>query len=376
MIALAICAAIGGWMYTGKLIVGGQAGGADAALPVAEREAARTTEAFRVRVQRLYPQVRKAHLLIRGRTQANATITVRAETSGTLEKRVVQKGDRVKPGDLLCVVDQGIRKSNLAQAKARLEQAQSDYDANEKLVKKGFAAKSKLRGMKAAMDAATASHDAMKQDLARTEIRASVAGEVTAPLAESGDHLSPGGICVTLIDADPMKFIGQVSERDISRLSQGMNAGVQMVTGEKVIGKITYIAPNADPQTRTFRVEIAMANPQYKLRDGLTATSVVQLEPTQAYKLKSSWLTLADNGDIGVRGVDDQDKVTFIRVKILSQTREGMWVKGIEPGNRVITLGHEYVAAGEPVQPVDDAKKDAKISVQNDDKVERAGVNQ
>ena len=149
-----------------------------------------------------------------------------------------------------------------------------------------------------------------------------------------------------------MLFIGQVSERDIARIKTGMAAGVRMVTGEQVIGEISYIAPNADPKTRTFRVEIEMDNQDRTLRDGVTASSIVNLEPTQAFKVKASWLTLADNGDIGLRGVTENNKVIFIPVKILSQDNDGMWVSGIKPGTAIITLGHEYVSAGEVVEPV------------------------
>ena len=379
IVAAAILAALGGWMYTGELIKGGQSD--SKSIPIAEREAARSSAAFKVRVSTLQPQQRHAQLLIRGRTQADATITVRAETGGTLTKRVVQKGDQVKPGDLLCVLDQGIRKSNLAQANARLDQAKADFDANTELMAKGFTTKSKMRTMRSALDAAIASLDGAKQDLKRTEIRASVSGEVTSPLAYAGDNLSPGGICVTLIDTDPMLFIGQVSERDIARLQTGMAAGVQLVTGEQVLGKITYIAPNADPKTRTFRVEIGMNNEKRNLRDGVTASSIVKLEPTEAYKVKPSWLTLADSGDIGLRGVDTDNKVIFVPVKILSQAKDGMWVSGIKPGTSIITLGHEYVSAGEQVEPVsadamnkDASKKKAEVTATN--AVQTASVKQ
>lgn len=351
-IALAITAALGGWMYTGEIIIGGQSGNGTSET-IAQREAKRSSKLFRVRVQTLQPQERTAQLLIRGRTEADSTITIRAETGGTLDRRVVNKGDRVKPGDLLCVIDQGIRKSSLAQAEARVAQFKADYAANEDLFNKGYATQSKLRLMRTGYDAALANLETAKQDLARTEVRATVYGEVTRPLAQTGDNLTPGGICVTLIDTDPMLFIGQVSERNISRIKLGMKTGVQMVTGEQVVGEITYIAPNADPKTRTFRVEIAMDNSDGKLRDGVTATSAVQLQTTSAFLINPSWLTLADNGDIGVRAVDTNNKVYFVPLKILSQSEKGMWVEGITAGASVITLGHEYVAAGETVEPVD-----------------------
>lgn len=350
LIALAIAGAIGGWMYNGNLIMGGQSDAVSP--PIAKREADRTSKAFRVRVTTLEPSQRLSRLLIRGRTQAEAMVSVRAETGGTLEQRLVKKGDKVSPGDLLCVIDRGVREMALAQAKAQLTQADADHEANIQLIEKGFATKSKLRVLKSALDAAKSAVANAEWELSRTEIRATTHGTVVTPLAEVGDNLAKGGVCLTLMDADPMLFIGQVSERDIARLSLGQTVGTQLVTGEQVVGKITHIDQVADAKTRTFRVEAAIPNSDGKLRDGVTATSVVQLEPTYAYQLKPSWLTLADDGAIGVRTVKADNSVAFMKIKILSQGNEIMWVEGLEPGTRVITVGQHYVSAGEVVEPV------------------------
>jgi len=72
LVALAILAGIGGWMYTGKLIIGGQV---DPSKPtIAEREASRANAAFRVRVETVNPAQREKNLLVRGRTKADAVI--------------------------------------------------------------------------------------------------------------------------------------------------------------------------------------------------------------------------------------------------------------------------------------------------------------
>ncbi|MEM7301623.1 MAG: efflux RND transporter periplasmic adaptor subunit [Pseudomonadota bacterium] len=358
IIAIMIAAGIGGWMYTGDLIIGGQAD--PNAVPIVEREKKRSSSLFQVRVRELQPEARPARLLIRGRTKADKMVSVRAETAGTLEKRPVNKGDRVKPGDLLCVINQGVRQANLTQAEAQLTQAKADFQANEELVEKGFTTKSRLRSLRAAYDAARAAVASAKWELSRTEVRATTHGIVVSPAAEVGDNLTPGGVCLTLMNSDPMLFVGQVSERDISQLKLGQPVGTQLVTGETVLGKLTHIAPIADPQTRTFEIEVSLPNPDERLRDGVTANSLVELASEPAFRIRSSWLTLSDNGTIGVRVVDEDDKVAFMAVKILSEPNDAMWVSGLKPGQRVITVGHEYVIAGEKVIPVKDTASTEK----------------
>jgi membrane fusion protein, multidrug efflux system len=354
VIALAITAGIAGWMATGEITIGGQASSGADSQPIAEREADRSAEPFKVRYVTLMPQTRNEELEVRGRTQASATIPVRAETGGILKNRLVEKGDFVKEGDLVCEIDPGSRQSKVAHAKALLMQAKADYEANLALKEQGFSSNSKLRQMNAALQAATAELEEMELDLARTKVRANASGIVEDPIAEPGDVLTESATCVTLIDPDPMLFIGQISERDIATISTGMEAAVELVTGAEVTGTITYISSSADAKTRTFLVEIRIPNSDRKILDGLTAHARIKLNPVNAFRVSPSWITLADDGSVGLRTVSEDGIVDFVNIKILAQTGEGFWITGPEPGVRVISMGQEYVVRGEKVEPVVD----------------------
>ena len=357
LVSLAILAGIGGWMFTGELIEGGQAD--PNAETIADRQAKLTNNAFRVRIVELQPSERTRTLSIRGRTQAESMVSVRAETGGTVETRAVEKGQMVKPGDLLCVIDKGVRQTQLDQAKAVLRQAQEDYDANKLLVERGFATNTKLRGLKAALDTAVAQLATAEQDMSRTEVRATVSGQVQTPYAEVGDNLRTGDVCVTLMETNPMLFSGQVPEREIGAIKPGMSASVNLISGDTVGGTIRYISPVADANTRTFNIEIEMPNPERKLLDGMTATADIDLDPVEAYQINPSWLTLADDGQIGVRSVSTQNKVQFNPVKIIAMDEKQAWVDGLNPGLRVITLGQNFVAAGEEVEPLTQQQMEA-----------------
>ncbi len=350
LVALAILAGIGGWMFTGDIIRGGQID--PDAESIAEREDARSDDAFRVQVSTMQPDQREAVLDVRGRTKANASVSVRAETGGTVQERVVQKGQTVAAGDLLCTLDEGVRGTSLAQAEAALQQAQADYEANENLAKQGFTTQSRMRQLRTALNSATAALAGAKQDMTRTQVRTTIAGQITEPLADPGDNLAPGGICATVVQTDPIKFTGQVSEVEIGKVRTGMEASVSLVSGETAAGKVSFIAPTSDERTRTFAVEIDLPNPDRTIREGITASAAIPLDTTEAYKVLPSWLTLADDGQVGVRVVEADDTVAFKPVVILAQEEQSMWVAGLSPGDKVITLGQDFVAAGQKVEPV------------------------
>ena len=349
--ALIIAGAVVGWMATGNIVVGGQANSDNATPPPAERNS-QDDALFKVRYVTVNPEIRPDTILVRGRTQADSIIPVRAETPGTLEKRLVEKGDHVKTGDLVCQVDRGVRETAVNRARATLEQARHDYEGAVSLQKKGYSADTRVMALKAALDAASAGLAEAELELSRTDITATADGIVQDPIAETGDNLAIGDVCITLINADPMLFIGQVSERQVGQIDVGDGAGVKLVSGETVLGKIRYISPSADAATRTFLIEIELPNSDDQLRDGVTAAAMIELEGTQAYRVRPSWLTLDDDGSIGVRIIEKDDRVAFRALNIISHTPDTMWVTGLEPETRLITVGQDYVIPGQIVEPV------------------------
>jgi len=361
LVAILITAAIGVWMYHGDIEIGGQSASANDTTPIIERKETTSENLFKVSYATLTPQDRSKTVILRGRTKAEAIIPVRAETSGVLQKRLVSRGDFVNEGDLVCEIAPGAREASVASARARLSQMEADFAANEKLIKQGFATDSRLRQIRFDLDAARAQMEAAELELSHTQIRAQASGIVQDPIAERGDVIAMGGACITLVDRDPMFFTGQLSETDINDVKIGMKATVELVTGIKVAGVITYIAPSADDQTRTFLTDIRIDNPDAEIRAGLTASASIDLAQTSAYRISPSWLTLADNGDLGLKILDDENRVQFRQVQLLSQTNDGFWIEGLDPGTRVITLGQEYVIDNEVVSPVPDARLGSQV---------------
>ena len=359
--AVLITAIIAVWMYFGDVEIGGQSEEANNKKPIAERNEETSTDLFKVSYVTLSPQNRSRTVTLRGRTKEDAIIPVRAEAGGVLKQRLVNRGDYVEKGQLVCVIAAGARESNLESAKARLSQMEADYAANEKLIEKGFATDARLRQLRFDLNAAKAQMKQAELELSHTKIISNAAGIVQDPIAEPGDVMAVGGACITIVDRDPMFFTGQLSETDIDQVETGMKAEITLVTGVKTEGKITYIAPSTDPQTRTFLTDIRLDKADNQIQGGLTASASIQLAETSAYKISPSWLTLADSGTLGVKIISSEDKVEFKPVKVLSQTKDGFWIEGLNSGDRVITMGQEYVISNEQVNPVPDPRITAGV---------------
>jgi membrane fusion protein, multidrug efflux system len=327
------------------------AGEIDPAKTIAERVAETSGSATApqsVRTVTYAVQAYPIEVPLRGRTKAKNSVTVTPETSGVVTAVNVTKGQAVKPGDVLCTLDQGDRAAAVAQAEAALAQAQTQFDTNAELRKKGLAAANTVNQFEVALKSAQTAFDNAQTEFNRTNVVTKVAGVVQDPLASVGNMLSPSQACATVVELDPMLFIGTVPEARIALAKTGLKASVTTITGQTVEGKVSYIASIADDSTRSFPVEIEIPNADGKVFSGVTATATVSLGTLPAHLLPQSVLTLDDDGALGVRAVKD-NVVSFYPVTIVSDSREGVWVTGLPPTVDVITVGQEYVTAGQTV---------------------------
>ncbi|HWA17829.1 MAG TPA: efflux RND transporter periplasmic adaptor subunit [Devosia sp.] len=327
--------------------------GIDPSLTIAERNAenngGENAPPRSVRIETVTAQAMPIEVPLRGRTAAKAKVSVVAQTTGVVQSVAVSKGQKVNAGDLLCTLDQGARKLAVDQAQAALDQAQTAFDANKALRDKGLAANNTGLALESALKGAQAQLENAKLELGRTEIKTEVAGVVQDPMATVGNMLAAGQPCATVVQLDPMRFLASVPEARISYAKLGLPATVTTVAGDKVEGKVTYVASTADEATRTFAVEIELPNPDGKILDGVTADAVVNVGTSPVHVLPQSVLTLDDDGVLGVRTVETGNKVAFHAVTIVKDTRDGVWVVGLPFKVNVITVGQDFVQPGQVV---------------------------
>jgi multidrug efflux pump subunit AcrA (membrane-fusion protein) len=229
-----------------------------------------------------------------GFTEADKFVQVRAEVSGRVISRPVKQGDFVKEGDLICQL----------------------YIAGRE---------------------------------AYPKIVAPFSGYLEMLRVDEGDYLNTGAVCASLIDPDPMLLVADIAEKDIAEIELGSEASAKLISGKMIYGKVSFIASSADKNTRTFRVEISVNNKDRTIRDGVSAEIFIKGRQVPSHIISPAILSLNDQGKLGIRTVDDQNKVTFQEIQILEDTNNGMWVSGLEEKARIITLGQEYVFQGQVV---------------------------
>ena len=231
---------------------------------------------------------------VSGTTEADKLIKIRAEASGTVVSRPVQQGQFVKKDQLICQL----------------------YNAS----------RSSYPKVKAPFD-----------------------GYLETFSVKEGDYLNTGAVCATIIDPDPMRLIGEVSEKEINFVKVGAKAEAELISGKKVEGVVSFVSTSANKGTRTFRVEIDVKNSDRSIRDGVSAQIAIEGDTILAHKISPSILMLGDAGELGIRTVNEDDQVEFKEIEILEDSIEGIWITGLPKKTRIITIGQEYVFQGQTV---------------------------
>lgn len=293
-------------------------------------------------------------LVVRGRTKANRSVRVAAESSGRVVSEALPAGTRVAKGQVLCRLNPGVRMAELAEAEAALIEAQAEATAAKALQRKGFTAETTLKARQAQLQTAQARLDRVRWDIQQLEILAPFDGVLESDTAELGTLMANGTHCATVIDLSMIKVTGFVAEQEVDLLSLGQPARARLINGITATGRITFLSRMADETTRTFGVEVTVENPDERIRDGMTAELQIALPARTAHLLPQSALTLDDEGRMGVR-IADGDIARFVPITPIQDSAEGIWLTGLPDKADIIVIGQEFVRDGRRIAPTQQA---------------------
>jgi len=283
------------------------------------------------------------------RTEPDRWLELKAETEGRVVAINAERGARVATNQSLIEIDLRDRRSRLSETEALIRQRELEYEAGEKLLGERFISPADLAARAAALESARAARERILLDIAHTTIRAPFAAIVFDRLVEIGDYVAAGDTVAQLIDTDPLIVVADINEREIGTISIGSTGIARLRDGRKIEGRIRYVAPAADEATRSFRVELAIENSDFELGVGTSAQIELGAETIFAHRLAPSVLWLADNGDIGVKTVDESNRVRFVPIEIADSTAESLLVTGLPRTATVIVQGQGFVIDGQAV---------------------------
>lgn len=306
---------------------------------------------YEVRVKKMDVQSYHKHITLTGRTESNRKTQLRAEVSGRIGSVNDNEGQAVEKDTVLIAIEENDRDAILKEAEQRVKQKEIEYNASKELAKKGYNSEIRLATAKAELETARADVIKAQLDLEHLQIKAPYDGVFQERHVEIGDYVSVGDEVASFVDLNPIKIVGFITEKQVSQLGLGDKASVVLLDKKEMEATVSYISSVANEQSRTFKIELSAPNDDHSIPEGLTARLEIEGAEHQAYFISPSSLSLADDGTVGVKIIDDEDSVKFVPVTILEDTTDGMWIEGLPESITLITVGQDFVKSGERVKP-------------------------
>ncbi len=283
-----------------------------------------------------------------GRTAPDRVVNISAETGGKIMSLNVRKGEFVKAGQTLAVIDKADMEVQLDRAKAMLRVKQKEYNAANSLKTRGLQGEVAFANAEAALADAKASVESAQTALRNTVIKAPFAGILDELHIETGDFVSRGDRVAILLDLEKLVIQADLSERHIQQVSQGQVAKVTLLNGQQMAGALSYVAKTSSTSTNTFPIEVQIENKGLAVPAGISAEVELELDTRMAVKVTPAMLALDEAGNLGVKTLAD-DQVKFVNIQIVKAEQDGVWLSGLGETVDIITVGQGFVRDGDQV---------------------------
>ncbi len=298
-----------------------------------------------------------------GVAESKKKIALVAEATGQIEKIYVKSGDFLHAGDVVLSIEVNNKKELYERAKEKFIQSEIKFKSTSMLYQKKLVADVDFAEAKANLASAEADFKQAEIDYKNTKVMAPFDGYIGEINVNERDYVMNGiGSMPTtvalFIAAEPMVIKSEIAENKISSIKPNLKAFITTISGKEIEGRVLFADKIINQQTNSFPLEIAFDNANFAILHGQAVSIKILLDQELAHSLPQSVLVLNEEGKVGIKALDEQNKVRFYPIKIVDEEADKIWLTGLPTELRVITLGHVYINVG------DELKIDQETTVQ------------
>ena len=300
-----------------------------------------------------------------GEIHAHDETILSFRTGGRIVTRSVDIGDRVNAGQLLATLENTTSQNQLDGAQADYEGAKAsaqvaalNVSRMQKLMPTGAIARTQLDNARADWLVARArlknSESALRnarENLGWTRLIAPQSGMITEVSASARLVVSGGQSVLTLATGEARDVVFDIAKPDAIPPQEQAGLRVSLLSDPSVQASAALrdISPQADPQTRTWRVRATLQNPPLAMALGASVTVTLPATGPHGYALPASALSrVGDKPAVYVINPQSQAQLRVVVPAYYTATSV-IISGGLEPGDRVITAGVSKLRSGEPV---------------------------
>jgi membrane fusion protein (multidrug efflux system) len=231
--------------------------------------------------------------------ESEAAVDLLPETSGVVTAVKVEEGDAVRKGQVLAVIENPNLEATMERAQAELDRAEQTYGEIQRLREANAVSERELLDAHHALVTARASYDEAQRMGAHARIVSPIDGHVAARHVQYGQLVSSAVPSFQVVDLDQLRVVAQLPERDLVRIREGQPAQLVPVYDTELVvpGEVLRTSPVVDPQTGTFRVTVAPVGDTELLRPGQFVSVRIQVDHHEDTLVLPRRAVLYDRGE-------------------------------------------------------------------------------
>jgi len=290
-------------------------------------------------------------LTLTGTLRADSESDIGADVSGKIVATYVERGQPVKRGQVIAIVDSRVAslaataaEANAKVAESQLEQAHRDCERVRHLLDTGAISQAEYDRQTAqctsqqfSAQAAQAQQQTALKLAGDSNIRAPFDGFVGERYVSIGQYVQPSTRVASVYDPDPLRLQLTVPEANVSAISQDMpvHFTVTAFGDQTFTGNVKYISPNIRESTRDLVVEALCPNADFKLKPGMFAVAKIDLGDTPRPVVPKTSVVQDDTGArvFVVAGQQVQERLVQLGETVGDVTAV---VQGVKPGEAVV----------------------------------------
>ena len=300
------------------------------------------------------------HMLeLQGNVTTKNLMVITPEYNGILTNVYVKEGQKVTKGQVLARIDDGGLGQQLAQLQIQADLAKTTFERQKRLWDQKIGSEIQYLQAKSSYESQQQAVNQLKQQLAKTTVRAPFSGTIDDIITEQGSVVGAGQTqLIRIVNLDNMYIETEVPERYISNVVAGKNVQVEFaVLGKTIDTKVRQASDFINPANRTFKVEIAIPNKEKTIKPNLTAKLKIN-DYTNENALLIPQSIISENAEgeqyvYVVKNKNANGEGVANRVIIKTGKTQGDVIEvleGIENGVEIIKEGARSVKDGQTVK--------------------------
>lgn len=309
--------------------------------------------AVRAVVALVEPEVLEERIGLVGTLRSPHAIDMVSELNARVEELLFREGQTVTNGQVLVRLRDDHIRARLREAEARYDLANANFKRGQDLLESETISPSDFDRLVAEFSMATAMSEQIRTEWADTLITSPLNGELSERKVSVGQYVTQGQVVTTVVQLDPLEAAFSVPERYLSQLAIGQSIRIQTAAypGQIFEGRVIFIDPRVNEETRTVLMKAAIENPEGLMRPGMFVNLDLVIQTKQAALLIPESAVQYRGEEAVVMVMDEEDRAEIRRVATGTRVPERVEItEGLQAGDRVVVEGYQKMGPGTAIE--------------------------